>query len=68
MEGQRVLRAVKVLAKAEAVPEDRTKATAWIKREIRSLGGVTPISLLVTSPGFELVMHKLGQIEYGVVA
>ena len=67
-EGDAVLRTAKAFAKAEEVFEDREAASAWLKREIRSLGGVTPISLMDTDSGFELVMRTLGRIEYGVVA
>ena len=67
-EGGAVLRTAKALAKAEEVLEDRDMATKWFKREIRSLGGVTPISLMDTDSGFELVMKTLGKIEYGIVA
>lgn len=67
-EGDAVLRAAKALAKAEVVFEDRAAASAWLKREIRSLGGVTPVSLMDTDSGFALVMNTLGRIEHGVVA
>lgn len=67
-EGDAVLRAAKALTKAEEVFEDRAAASAWLKREIRSLGGVAPVSLMDTDSGFELVMNTLGRIEYGVVA
>ncbi len=62
------MRTAKALAKAGEVLEDRDMAAKWFKREIRSLGGVTPISLMDTDSGFELVMKTLGKIEYGIVA
>lgn len=67
-EGDAVLRAAKALAKAQEVFEDRAYACDWLKREIRSLGGVTPVSLMDTDSGFALVMNTLGRIEHGVVA
>ena len=67
-EGDAVLRAAKALAKAEEVFEERAYASDWLKREIRSLGGVTPVSLMDTGSGFALVMNTLGRIEHGVVA
>ena len=67
-EGGAVLRTAKALAKAEEVLEDRDMAAKWFKREIRSLGGVTPISLMDTDSGFELVMKTLGKIEHGIAA
>ncbi len=68
IEGERVLRVAKVLARAEDVFDDQVIACAWLKRKIRSLGGHTPISLLVSRSGFELVMQKLGHVEYGMAA
>jgi uncharacterized protein (DUF2384 family) len=35
---------------------------------ISSLGGKTPLSLLDTMEGYELVMTTLARIEYGVYA
>ena len=67
-EGDAVLRTAKALVKAEDVFEYRALASAWLKREIRSLGGVTPLSLMDTYSGFALVMNTLGRIEHGVVA
>jgi putative toxin-antitoxin system antitoxin component (TIGR02293 family) len=43
-------------------------ADQWLHREIRSLGGEQPVSLLDTEAGFELVMDTLGRIESGIVA
>jgi putative toxin-antitoxin system antitoxin component (TIGR02293 family) len=67
-EGSAVLRSAKALARAEQIFEDRAAAATWFKREIRALGGVTPVSLMDTDSGFELVMKTLGRIEQGVVA
>ncbi len=65
---EEVLRTAKALAKAEEVFEDRDIAAKWFNREIRSLGGVTPISLMDTESGFDLVIKTLGKIEQGIVA
>mgnify|MGYP006296103511 CR=1 FL=1 len=62
------MRTAKALAKAQEVFEDHDAAAKWFKREIRSLGGVTPVSLMDTESGFEWVMKTLGRIEHGVVA
>ncbi|USX17271.1 DUF2384 domain-containing protein [Oxalobacteraceae bacterium OTU3CAMAD1] len=35
---------------------------------MRSLGGVTPLSLLGTPAGDELVLDTLGRIEQGIVS
>lgn len=67
-EGDAVLRMAKAYSRAEEVFGDSATASAWLKRQIRSLGGVTPVSLLDTESGFELVLQTLGRIEHGVVA
>jgi putative toxin-antitoxin system antitoxin component (TIGR02293 family) len=67
-EGDAVLRAAKALTRAQEVFEDNAAAAAWIKRPNRSLGGATPVSLIDTDSGYELVMDTLGRIEHGVVA
>jgi len=56
----------KVLVKATAVFEDADLARGWLKEPIPALGGRTPLSLLDTSTGIELVMTELVRIEYGV--
>jgi putative toxin-antitoxin system antitoxin component (TIGR02293 family) len=67
-ETDRLYRVEKVLARATEVLEDDAAATAWIQHRIRSLGGVTPLSLLDTDAGVDLVMDTLGRIEHGIVA
>jgi putative toxin-antitoxin system antitoxin component (TIGR02293 family) len=39
---------------------------AWIRRSIRGLGDVTPMSLLDTGIGVEIVMDELERLAYGV--
>ncbi len=63
-----LLRSAKVLHRAQEVFGDQDAASSWFKREVRSLGGVTPLSLIHTDRGFELVMHTLARIEYGIPA
>ncbi|UCV29491.1 type II RES/Xre toxin-antitoxin system antitoxin [Ferribacterium limneticum] len=67
-ETDRLYRVEKVLARATEVLEDEASATAWIQHRIRSLGGVTPLSLLDTDAGVDLVMDTLGRIEHGIAA
>lgn len=50
------------------VLEDEDAARRWINRENRSLGGESPLSLLDTEAGYELVLDTLARIEYGVYA
>lgn len=67
-ETDKLYRVEKVLSRAIEVLEDEEAAKAWLQREIRSLGGVSPLSLLDTDAGVDLVMDTLGRIEYGIAA
>jgi len=40
----------------------------WLKSPIRSLDGQTPISLLDTGLGFQILHQVLGRIEHGIFA
>ncbi len=67
-EGTVAIRTAKVLVRAQEVFGDLPAASAWLKQEIRSLGGMTPLSLMKTDSGLQLVMDTLGRIEHGIVA
>ena len=56
----------RVLNRAIEVLEDEDCARNWIKLENRSLGGHSPLSILDTEAGYQLVLNTLSQIEYGV--
>lgn len=67
-ESDKLIRLAKVFDRAADVlgtPEDAKK---WLRGEIRSVGGVQPITLLDTETGYELVMDTLGHIEQGIAA
>lgn len=68
MESDKVVRVAKVLARATNVLGDDEQARTWLCREIRSIGGVPPITMLDTEAGYELVMDTLGRIEHGIAA
>ena len=67
-EQDRMYRADKVWKRALSVLEDESAARQWIRGVNRALGGETPLSLLDTEAGYELVLDTLGRIEYGVVS
>lgn len=67
-EQDRMFRADRVLSRVLEVLEDEDSARTWIKQKNRSLGGETPLSLLDTEAGYELVLDTLGRIEQGVVS
>lgn len=67
-ESERLLRVVNVIARAEDVFDDLANGLVWLKAPNISLSGVTPISLLDTEIGAELVTDVLGRIEHGIAA
>ena len=56
----------KVLARTIEVFESAELAKRWMKEPLPALGGQSPLSLLDTSSGGDLVMTELVRIEYGV--
>lgn len=67
-ESDRVFRLIRVLDRATTVIEDQDEASRWLRQKLRALGGASPIEMLDTEPGYELVMDTLGRIEAGVVS
>jgi len=67
-ESEKVIRLAKVFDRAADVLGTQEDAKKWLRREIRSVGGVQPITLLDTETGYELVMDTLGRIEQGIAA
>ena len=68
LEQDRIYRAEKAFTRAIAVFEEEENAREWMSSQIRSLGSETPLSLLDTEAGYELVMDTLSRIEFGVYA
>ncbi|WP_375417684.1 antitoxin Xre/MbcA/ParS toxin-binding domain-containing protein [uncultured Hymenobacter sp.] len=46
--------------------EDQGKFNRWLRRPLPLLGNQSPLELLDTASGFQLVDELLGRIEYGV--
>lgn len=67
-EQDRLYRVDRVFGRAVQVLEDEEAARRWINQENRALGGESPLSLLDTEAGYELVLDTLARIEYGVYA
>ena len=67
-ESAKLLRVARVMQRAIDVFDDRDGALDWLKTSNRSMGGVTPLSLLDTDLGAETVFDALGRIEHGVFA
>ncbi len=66
-ESERVLRLARTLAHAIDVLASHEKARRWMLEPNRSLGGVTPVSLLDTDIGASAVDDVLTRLEYGVI-
>jgi putative toxin-antitoxin system antitoxin component (TIGR02293 family) len=67
-ESERVLRVARVLARAQEVLEGEAKAKAWLEEPSMALAGRTPIDLLRTDIGTELVLTELLKIDHGMWA
>jgi putative toxin-antitoxin system antitoxin component (TIGR02293 family) len=65
-ESDRVSRVAKVVRRAVEVFGAEAPGKAWMTDSISSLGGRTPLSLLDTVEGYELVANTLSRIELGV--
>lgn len=65
-ESERLYRLARVIARAEEVFGHRENGLLWLKAPNTALGGHSPISLLDTGVGAELVTDLLGKIEYGI--
>ena len=65
-QSDRLARLVRVFARAEEALGERAKATRWMRKANRTLGGKRPIDLLESDVGARMVERILGRIEYGV--
>lgn len=63
---EQILQIAEVAAKGAEVFEDRDKFLAWMDHPNRALGDKTPLSLLNSRFGAEMVLDELGRIEHGV--
>ncbi len=65
-ESDRVVRAIRVLSRAEAIYGSRERALAWLRRPHPRLDGRAPLSLLRTDTGSRIVEELLVQIDEGI--
>jgi len=63
---EQILQIAEVAAKGAEVFEDRDKFLAWMDHPNRALADKTPLSLLNSRFGAEMVLDELGRIEHGV--
>lgn len=67
-ESGKIVRLARVVARGEDVFGDRESAMNWLQQKNHSLNQETPLSLLDTDIGAEIVLDTLGRIEHGVFA
>ena len=67
-ESDRLARVARVLAFAEETFANRDKASRWLRKANRGLGGKIPLQLLSSETGGRLVEQALGRIAHGVFA
>jgi putative toxin-antitoxin system antitoxin component (TIGR02293 family) len=67
-ESDRLYRLARLLALARQSLGDAARATRWLKRTNRALGGVAPIAAIDTELGARQVETLLGRIEYGGIS
>lgn len=65
-QSDRLARVVRAMARAEEALGSPDKATRWMRKENRALGGKRPIDLLKSDAGTRMVDRVLGRIEHGV--
>lgn len=63
---EQILQIAKVVAKGSEVFAGKDEFQAWINHPNKALSNKTPISLLMSKFGSDMVLDELGRIEHGV--
>ncbi|NUO79335.1 DUF2384 domain-containing protein [candidate division KSB1 bacterium] len=63
---EQILQIAEVAARGAEVFEDRSKFLAWMNHPNRALANKTPMSLLNSKYGVDMILDELGRIEHGV--
>ena len=63
---EQILQIAEVAAKGSEVFEGREKFLAWMNHPNKSLNNKTPLSLVNSKYGVDMVLDELGRIEHGV--
>jgi putative toxin-antitoxin system antitoxin component (TIGR02293 family) len=67
-ESDRLYRLARVLALARESLGDEARASRWLKRTNRALGGIAPLAAIDTELGARQVEGLLGRIAYGGIS
>jgi len=65
---EHILQLAEVAARGGEVFGDRDRLLSWLNHPSRALSGRTPVSLLSSRFGAQMVLDELGRIERGVMA
>lgn len=65
---EQILQIAEVAARGAEVFEDKDRFLAWMRQPNVALGDKTPLSLLNTRFGTQMVLDELGRIEHGVLS
>ncbi|TNH43045.1 antitoxin Xre/MbcA/ParS toxin-binding domain-containing protein [Photorhabdus luminescens] len=66
-ESERIARLIRVFdAAVQLFGGNKNEAWTWLKSPVRSLGAVTPMSLIATESGSLEVLGLIGRLEHGV--
>ncbi|UCH98057.1 MAG: DUF2384 domain-containing protein [Candidatus Aminicenantes bacterium] len=63
---EQILQIAEVAARGTNVFEDKDRFLSWMNQPNRALADKTPLSLLNSRFGTEMVLEELGRIEHGV--
>ncbi len=65
---EQILQIAEVVAKGIDVFQDKDLFLAWMRQRNVALGNKTPLGLLTSRFGTEMVLDELGRIEHGVLS
>jgi putative toxin-antitoxin system antitoxin component (TIGR02293 family) len=65
---EQILQLAEIAARGSEVFGDRNAFLDWMKTPSRALADKTPLSLLQSKYGAEMVLDELGRIEHGVLS
>ncbi len=65
---EQILQIAEVVAKGVEVFEDKNHFLIWMKQPNVALGNKTPLNLLSSRFGTQMVLDELGRIEHGVLS
>ena len=59
---------IKVQKRSIEVFDRAELAEGWLKSPVLALGGDTPMELMISDKGIDMVLNELGRIEHGIVS